>query len=170
MTIRALRDDEELPPIEPHRYLNAAGYVRLRWLVGPDKYVEAYEHRVVAGRPIGLEVHHRNRVKTDNRPENLQSLTKAEHATLHQAEDAAKHAATLAARGGFRSRGAQEKAARAQARRNELTQRALRMRALYESGLSTTQIGAAVGIDSSNVSIHLRRVGTMMREFKRVAA
>ena len=32
---------------------------------------------------LGIEVHHRNEDTTDNRPDNLQVLTKAEHRSLH---------------------------------------------------------------------------------------
>ena len=57
-----------------------------------EKRYEA-EHRVVMaqviGRPLSSDevVHHVNRVKTDNRPENLVILTREEHAALHAAED-----------------------------------------------------------------------------------
>lgn len=50
----------------------------------------AYTHRTVAakkqGSPIshGNEVHHKNGVKTDNRPANLEVLLKADHQKIHR--------------------------------------------------------------------------------------
>jgi hypothetical protein len=67
-----------------------------RHRVNRDGYVEVFvlrrwrlEHIVVAERKIGRPltdeevVHHRNGNKTDNRPENLSVMTRAEHARFH---------------------------------------------------------------------------------------
>lgn len=64
----------------PKRTVTANGYVRLGGI---------YEHRAVAarllGRPLGTDehVHHRNGDRQDNRPENLEVLTAAEHVRRH---------------------------------------------------------------------------------------
>jgi hypothetical protein len=58
------------------------------WLESGRRTTEL-QHRVVAaeaiGRPLerGEHAHHGNEVKTDNRPENLEVLTKAEHTRRH---------------------------------------------------------------------------------------
>lgn len=167
---RTLKHGDAIPTGEPRRYINDAGYVRLRWLVGTQQYVEAYEHRVVMGLPPDhMHVHHKNRDKSDNRPENLVVLTASEHKSLHVREDEEAYAAKLAARKGHKSFAAMQKAERAQARRDAYHRRALHMRELYEQGLSTTQIGELVGIRAQNVRIHLVRVGTEMRPFSRWA-
>jgi len=67
--------------------VNKQGYVEV-W--DGEKWV--FEHRFVMerelGRPLLMEehVHHINRVKDDNRPENLKILSGSEHATLTNAE------------------------------------------------------------------------------------
>lgn len=81
-TIRQLRAGDPIPPGQPRRYRSQHGYIRLRWKVGERSYVEVYEHRFVAGLPPG-HVHHRNEVKSDNRPSNLEALSPSSHTALH---------------------------------------------------------------------------------------
>jgi len=86
--IRQLRPGEPLPKSEPRRYTAASGYIRLRWLVGPGEHVETYEHRVDGDRvTTAPQVHHRNHLKDDNRPENLVPVTTAEHGEHHRQID-----------------------------------------------------------------------------------
>lgn len=74
-----LRDDGYVEVWMPeHPHASSDGYVR--------------EHRVAMERKLGRlleaweEPHHRNEVKTDNRPDNLELLTRSEHARRHYAE------------------------------------------------------------------------------------
>lgn len=76
------------------RTVASSGYVLLR--VGTDHHLAdvrgyAYEHRVIAEKKIGRrlkpgeQVHHRNRVRDDNRPENLEvAKSLAHHRVLHR--------------------------------------------------------------------------------------
>jgi hypothetical protein len=161
--IRQLGDDEPIPSGAPKRYKNDSGYIRLRWLVSPNHYVEAYEHRIVMGRPKGMEVHHKNRIKTDNRPENLMVLTKEQHALLHASENRPDYDSRLRKRDGIRDWEHFKRHVREQTREAEREFKYLKMRELYERGYSTIQIGEIFNCDPSNVSIHLRQVETNMR-------
>jgi len=63
------------------RYTNAYGYIMV--YVGDGKYVQ--EHRLVVGLDdSSLVVHHKNHNKVDNNPENLEIMTRAEHAKEHK--------------------------------------------------------------------------------------
>lgn len=92
--IRQLRPGEFVPHGEPKRYRNSAGYVRLRWKVGLDEYVEVYEHRVRDYRVVTDEhVHHLNGVRDDNRLENLAPVGRDEHLRgYHGSQDRAEAA------------------------------------------------------------------------------
>ena len=161
----ALHNGDTIPSGEPKKYKNDRGYVRLRWLVGKGEYVEAYEHRVVMGLPPDdMHVHHINHIKDDNRQENLIVLSPSDHEKLHEKQNAHKYELAKAKRQGYRSLAAFQKASREQKRRASRKARYLGMKHLYEQGYSTVQIGELYNIDSSNVSIHLRQVGTVMRK------
>jgi hypothetical protein len=85
-SIRRLSDRESLPAGTPSRYKAANGYIVLRWKVGIRSYVEALEHRVVAGR-AAPHVHHKNRKRDDNDKENLAPLTSLDHGAAHSRID-----------------------------------------------------------------------------------
>lgn len=68
------------------RHVDHHGYIRLFGLPGGRW---EYEHRWIVSQQIGRpltryeHVHHRNGDKQDNRPDNLQLMTWAEHVALH---------------------------------------------------------------------------------------
>lgn len=87
------RTGEQSPNWQNGFTISTHGYKHL--LTSDPNRTNRYEpeHRLVMakvmGRPLTSDevVHHINRDKTDNRPENLQVLSRQEHAALHAAED-----------------------------------------------------------------------------------
>lgn len=71
--------------VPKNRYLDGTGYV----VVKTDDGKTIREHRYVVEKIIGRNlnsdevVHHKNGDKTDNRPENLEIMTRAEHNKIH---------------------------------------------------------------------------------------
>lgn len=84
------RTRERNPNYKGGRYVGEDGYV---YILDPGRRSFNYtqEHRLIMARHLGRElgpdevVHHRNRIKSDNRLENLQLMTNAEHSALHAA-------------------------------------------------------------------------------------
>lgn len=83
------------PSFSGGRHHDASGYVKVLVAGHPHRDVRGYvsEHRLVMERHVGRlldpaeVVHHRNRIKNDNRIENLQLLpTQSAHLKLHQEE------------------------------------------------------------------------------------
>lgn len=86
---RAKIKGEGHPKWKGGRTVDGEGYVHV--YVGDGKY--RAEHRLVMekklGRKLGSEehVHHKNRNKQDNRPENLEIIVVDKHEELHEIED-----------------------------------------------------------------------------------
>lgn len=81
--VRRLRPGQTLPNGEPKRIKTTDGYIALRWKIGVHSYLEVLEHRVVAGVVTDDHVHHWNRQRDDNNPENLKILDAKTHGYLH---------------------------------------------------------------------------------------
>jgi hypothetical protein len=60
------------------RSLTRHGYVKVKTERGWE-----YEHRVIAKSGAEQVTHHKNGIKTDNRPENLKPMSKSEHSKIH---------------------------------------------------------------------------------------
>lgn len=76
------------PCFKGGRYLDLMGYVVLR-TVENGKIVRIREHRFVMQKYLGRKlsrsevVHHKNHIKNDNRLENLEVISQAQHARIH---------------------------------------------------------------------------------------
>ena len=82
--IRTLKPGERVPEHKPRRFPDRRGYIRLRWKVATNQYVETLEHRIDGGVVTDApNVHHRNHDPGDNRPENLLALSVGEHTSIH---------------------------------------------------------------------------------------
>lgn len=75
-----------------NKSINSRGYIRIYFPDHPksDKFGYILEHDLIMECVIGRHlkkdevVHHRNKIKTDNRLRNLQLMTRSEHSKLHR--------------------------------------------------------------------------------------
>lgn len=82
------RSGELNPNYNGGRYIDEHGYV-LILIPGPGRSQYQFEHRMIMERYLGRKltndeiVHHKNKIKHDNRIENLQVMTNEEHSRFH---------------------------------------------------------------------------------------
>jgi hypothetical protein len=68
------------------RHTDKRGYTMLKWKTGRNTYVWCYEHQLVAGMPHGLSVHHKDGNKSNNSPDNLETVDQTSHMLIHARE------------------------------------------------------------------------------------
>lgn len=67
---------------------NAKGYIEGRIWISDEVQIRVKQHRFIAegilGRPLAAheDVHHKNGIKDDNRPENLEVISRSEHSKM----------------------------------------------------------------------------------------
>jgi hypothetical protein len=77
------------PHYKGGRYVGRTGYVYIHTPAKRSPFQYTQEHRLVMERHLGRKlrrgeiVHHKNRIKSDNRIENLELLTNSQHSSLH---------------------------------------------------------------------------------------
>jgi hypothetical protein len=82
------RYGDKNPNYSGGRHIDGHGYVQVL-ISGPGRSKYTREHRLVAAKKVGRklrrneDVHHDNRKKTDNHPDNLEVMSKSEHSKLH---------------------------------------------------------------------------------------